>query len=150
VNAIIGITFVAAAPAAWLYFRSRHGAETVADKRGNRKPEGKTADTRTRRRYKAASVAPGEDCCGAVAALKDQRFLLEEVPRLPLEACDRVGGCQCTYRNFADRRSGDDRRNIYGSLSGSGGMGMSGANHRSGMDRRAFMDGELDDLEFLN
>lgn len=169
-NTFFGITLIAAAPAAWLYLRSRHdsGDASVAGRSGRREQsrgkaaarkapsrkksvsvdENSTPGARTRRHFKATSIHKGDDCCHAAADLHGKRFLLEEVPMLPLEACDRIGDCQCVYRNHADRREGDDRRNVYGALSKAGEIGMQGANKRSGMDRRAGTDEEFDDIEF--
>ena len=163
VNTFFGITLIAAAPAAWLYWRGRNGApnasaakqargKSAAGKIRARKPvstdENATLGARTRCHFKATSIHKGDDCCHSAEKLHGKRFLLEDVPMLPLESCDRIGDCKCVYRNHADRRAGDDRRHLYGSLSKAGEIGMQGANKRSGMDRRAGSDDEYDDIEF--
>ena len=45
-----------------------------------------------------------EGCCRAAESITGNRFLADEVPRLPLEGCD-FAGCQCTYKLFDDRRA---------------------------------------------
>ena len=54
-------------------------------------------------------VATGSDCCDAVRALENARFLDAEAPRLPLRDCD-APKCECVYRRFDDRR--DEPRRI--------------------------------------
>ena len=98
--------------------------------------------------YRAASVRPCENACAAALAAQSHRILLEETPRLPLDTCDRIRECACTYEQHTDRRSGDDRRNTFGSLSKVGAIGHEGINCRSGLDRRAGADSEFDDIEF--
>ena len=61
--------------------------------------------------YRAVQVRSGLDSCGAVDAVKSQRFLASAAPMLPLPDCDRVS-CGCRYDKFSDRRSGEDRRLI--------------------------------------
>tara|TARA_R110002096_G_scaffold154_14_gene826 strand:- start:4410 stop:4799 length:390 start_codon:yes stop_codon:yes gene_type:complete len=53
-------------------------------------------------------VAGSEACCRAAKILAGQRFLTDEIPKLPLEQCD-VANCYCTYKLFDDRRT-DERR----------------------------------------
>jgi len=91
----------------------------------------------TRKQFKSIEVCPGPVCCGAAMDMAGKRQLLEHSPRLPLDKCDRIRDCNCTYINHSDRRAGDDRRNPYGSLSKAGQIGMREANKREGMDRRA-------------
>jgi hypothetical protein len=53
----------------------------------------------------------GKDCCDAAQALRGQRFLSAEAPKVPLKGCT-AGRCTCTYAHFDDRRSGIDRRRV--------------------------------------
>ena len=53
-------------------------------------------------------VAGSEGCCRTAKILASQRFLTDEIPKLPLDQCD-VANCQCTYKLFDDRRT-DERR----------------------------------------
>ncbi|MBT8103172.1 MAG: hypothetical protein KJO95_09405 [Gammaproteobacteria bacterium] len=48
------------------------------------------------------------ECCQAIQAIADQRFLSEDTPMLPLRSCD-AATCNCTYERFDDRRT-DSRR----------------------------------------
>ena len=145
VNTLLGLSIVAAAPAAWFYLRSKGSASQPELRSKKQKP---AAMPGKRRNFKAASIHPGEVCCQEVTRRANERFLLDEVPRLPLEACDKVNECSCTYRNHADRRSGEDRRELFGSLSKSGGLNARDDNQRSGMDRRSSVDTDFDDIEF--
>lgn len=49
-----------------------------------------------------------KNCCEAVRSIAGDRFLSNDVPKLPLESCD-VHNCQCTYKLYDDRRT-DFRR----------------------------------------
>ena len=61
--------------------------------------------THTRSRFRGVQLNPNQDdCCDAVRASIGQRFLSNEVPMLPLEACDSAD-CRCTYELFEDRRT---------------------------------------------
>jgi hypothetical protein len=90
-----------------------------------------------RKTFKSIEICPGSDSCQVAMDHAGKRILLEHSPRLPLDRCDRINDCNCTYINYSDRRAGDDRRNPYGSLSQAGAIGMRDANKRAGMDRRA-------------
>ena len=67
--------------------------------------------------YHAVGIAHEKNCCSAVIALKDQRFLSRIAPTLPLLACD-VASCRCRYQHFEDRRAGSDRRAVAKFVSG--------------------------------
>ena len=60
-------------------------------------------------RWHAVSVVSTSQSCEAARALKERRFLGKEAPRLPLPQCPRSAQCNCTYRKYADRRSGPRR-----------------------------------------
>lgn len=49
-----------------------------------------------------------KECCQAARELEGQRFLGNQVPMLPLKACD-AAECRCAYERFDDRRA-DARR----------------------------------------
>ncbi len=60
--------------------------------------------------YASASVVIEEDqCCQAAATIAGKRYLMAEVPMLPLDGCTRVDACPCKYQKFSDRRQ-EDRR----------------------------------------
>lgn len=63
-----------------------------------------------RRRFHAVSIEPCQNACVAVNALKGKRFLASEAKHLPVPGCDNMTACQCRYHHYADRRSGQDRR----------------------------------------
>jgi hypothetical protein len=77
----------------------------------------KTAESAvgTRLPYHAISCRSGAGNCAAVEALKDQRFLVEDAPQLPLADCTSSERCKCKYLHHEDRRdTDDDRRALYG------------------------------------
>jgi hypothetical protein len=65
----------------------------------------KTVDNR----WHAVSVVSGSQSCAAARALKERRFLSREAPRLPLPDCTQAELCRCSYRKYADRRTGPRR-----------------------------------------
>jgi hypothetical protein len=146
---ILGFSIAAAVPVAWYFLRGESEAKNnVSVPKKNLKQTANPEQKQARRNYKGASIHPGEHCCQAVRELGKTRFLVEEAPRLPLERCDRIGECLCKYDNHPDRRNSDDRRNVYGSMSTAGEIGMRDSNHRSGMDRRASTKNEFAGIEF--
>ena len=55
--------------------------------------------------YRGVEIVAGpHGCCGAVKAIRGQRYLPDEVPRLPLDACD-ADECGCSFELFDDRRT---------------------------------------------
>jgi hypothetical protein len=60
-------------------------------------------------RFHAVSIEPCSHACAAVMAMRGKRYLATEVSSLPVLGCD-ASRCQCTYKHFADRRTGHDRR----------------------------------------
>jgi hypothetical protein len=98
-----------------------------------------------RKNFKSIEICPGPVCCKAAVDHAGKRLLLERSPRLPLDKCDRIRDCNCTFINHSDRRASDDRRNPYGSLSTSGAIGMRDANQRAGMDRRSSSNTDSED-----
>ncbi|HJS21073.1 MAG TPA: hypothetical protein VJ764_00325 [Steroidobacteraceae bacterium] len=60
-------------------------------------------------------VTPGH-ACDAANSLKGHRFLSKEAPRLPLASCPSPEYCRCTYRHYADRRTGKRRASDRGEL----------------------------------
>ena len=74
--------------------------------------------------YRAVSIVAPQASCREARRLRHIRFLLDEVPRLPLSECPQRLTCTCSYRKFPDRRlterrdiasssrwfAGDDRR----------------------------------------
>ena len=65
-------------------------------------------------RYRGVQVVTdNQSCCRAARKISSQRFLSNEVPRLPLDDCN-TKDCQCTYRLFDDRRTGTRRLSDFG------------------------------------
>jgi hypothetical protein len=59
--------------------------------------------------YRAVSLAPSSKCHAAAKDGAGKRYLLSEVPRLPLANCTMPANCSCKFRKHADRREGDRR-----------------------------------------
>lgn len=57
-----------------------------------------------RKTWHAVSVVTKTGGCGASRAIRQQRFLSAEAPRLPLVGCSNPEGCTCAYKHFDDRR----------------------------------------------
>lgn len=53
-------------------------------------------------------IVDKQNCCQAALAIADKRFLVEQIPKLPLADCDQAQ-CGCGYDRFDDRRN-DARR----------------------------------------
>ncbi len=64
--------------------------------------------------FRGVAILPGKCPCSAVLELGSCRYLLNDVPMLPLQDCSQPE-CDCYYVNFDDRRE-DDRRHPFGSL----------------------------------
>ncbi len=64
--------------------------------------------------FRGVAILPGKCACSAVLELGSDRFLLNDVPKLPLQDCSQPE-CDCYYVNSDDRRD-DDRRHPFGSL----------------------------------
>jgi len=60
-------------------------------------------------RWSAVSVVCTGAGCAAAQALKGQRYLGSQAPRLPLADCPTPAACACVYRKYPDRRAGPRR-----------------------------------------
>jgi hypothetical protein len=54
--------------------------------------------------WKAIAVEASANCCEAARRHAGKRFLIPEVPRLPLKECGSPH-CECKYRHYDDRRA---------------------------------------------
>lgn len=78
---------------------------------GNPGTETKTTEnkTNTKNGYRGVQVVvQKKDCCQAALAIADKRYLIDQIPKLPLTDCD-ADSCRCAYARFDDRRT-DTRR----------------------------------------
>jgi hypothetical protein len=66
--------------------------------------------------YMAASIDYQDAACSSVKAMRYKRFLVKEVPQLPLPSCTKPR-CGCKYVYHKDRRSSVDRRRFESILS---------------------------------
>ncbi len=74
-----------------------------------RRSSDQTPHAPAQNRFHAVSIEPCSHACAAARGLRGKRFLAEEVMSLPVEGCD-ASRCQCTYKHYADRRNGEERR----------------------------------------
>jgi hypothetical protein len=61
--------------------------------------------TRTASHWHAVAIKPKGQCCEAVQACRNARFLSSDAPRLPLAECSTSETCTCVYKHHADRRA---------------------------------------------
>jgi hypothetical protein len=102
--------------------------------RGSRSPMRRNSDKRTSKtdnRFHAVTIEPCSHACSAVKVFEGERFLAYEVSRLPVAGCD-ASRCQCTYKHYADRRSGEERRHASTAMNAQ----FNRQEHREGGDRR--------------
>ena len=59
--------------------------------------------------WSAVSIVCTSASCAAARALKGQRFLSADAPRLPVADCTSAETCPCVYRKHSDRRAGPRR-----------------------------------------
>ena len=130
---------VSAVLAMYMYQRHVAGTRTTEDFSavGKAKASDRKLDrpARQRKDFRAVSIKPGAHACKAACALASKRGFSSQTPRLPLAACD-AEKCSCSYVRHTDRRDMDERRSLFGCLSGSSQIGVA-QNHRTGADRRA-------------
>ena len=67
--------------------------------------------------YAAVSIYPCLEACPAAWKIQGERFLAGQVPKLPLAECDQAT-CSCSYREHEDRRTGEERRDMWGHFGG--------------------------------
>jgi hypothetical protein len=65
--------------------------------------------------YRAVSIRSATVRCVAIGDTEGERYLVEDnnAPHLPHAVCGSEK-CACKYVHHGDRRSGDDRRSIFG------------------------------------
>jgi hypothetical protein len=97
------------AAVAWLVSRIRRGNVEV-----QQASQPKTLKSTSA--FHAVSVKYSSDACNAAKAMTGNRILATAAPRLPLPECD-AAECRCGFAHHDDRRSGEDRRNPFGSRS---------------------------------
>jgi hypothetical protein len=59
-------------------------------------------------RFHAVTIVAGRHACPDARALRDQRFLSQDAPALPLKNCGSPD-CECRYEHYQDRRKGKRR-----------------------------------------
>jgi hypothetical protein len=84
--------------------------------------------------YPAVAVITGSNCCPAVKLLKGTKKLAAAMPSLPLPDCTMRRECQCRFKKYADRRSEDEDRRMFGASERS--VWYSGEQRRKSPTRR--------------
>jgi len=73
-----------------------------------------TVNKTTKAHFRGVQIVAGDEgCCRAAKILSGQRFLSDEIPKLPLDQCDATE-CRCSYKLFNDRRTGERRLSDFG------------------------------------
>jgi hypothetical protein len=80
--------------------------------------------------FRAISIVATSTSCRQSKVIRGKRFLVADVPRIPLPSCPHPAICECRYRKFADRRL-EDRRDI------ATGQWYSGLERRRSLGRRS-------------
>lgn len=118
------------------FVRKRSGSENV------RPVERRVSTSATGTKFHAVSLKYAANACDAAKDMEGRRFLSSAAPKIPLPECDALE-CKCRFVHHKDRRSGDDRRNVWGQGFGSGSTGQYPKEQRKGSDRR---DGSPDEF----
>ena len=82
--------------------------------------------------FEAASVKPATNACGEAREMRGKRYLIQDVPSLPLSGCSNSAKCACRYEYWEDRRQDEDRRSAYHGIA----EHYAASERRSGRDRR--------------
>lgn len=114
------------------FFLSRRRAENAPE---TPLSHGHSSKNETANEYHAVSLKSLTSACAAAKALQGERFLSSSAPKLPLSECD-AATCKCRFVHHSDRRSGEDRRDVYGSALGGGGTGQFKKEQRNQGERR--------------
>jgi hypothetical protein len=105
-NLLFSFNLVSAGPQPQSVGGKKAAVRGAASKAQERRASGQISQVRS---WKAASVNPGRGACEASRVLAGKRFLLNEIPHLPLTACD-AARCDCKYAHHNDRRNPEHER----------------------------------------
>jgi len=84
--------------------------------------------------FHAVSLKFTNNACDAARSMEGKRFISGAAPHIPLPDCDALK-CHCRFVHHKDRRSGNERRNTWGTnISGDTGRHPGEKRHRP--DRR--------------
>jgi len=85
-------------------------------------------------KHPAVTIAMPARCCEAVSALKGERILATQAPKLPMPACTMPEQCHCRFQKYSDRREDDHGRRFRFGRDRS--MWYSGSQRRQSCGRR--------------
>jgi hypothetical protein len=129
VDIVFSVIAIALLIGLFIFVRKRPASEAARPAR----PATKMSDTGSR--FHAVSIRYGSGACDAAREMEGRRFLSSAAPKLPLPGCN-AAECRCRFKHHEDRRSGQDRRNVWGQGFGSGTTGQYPKEQRKGRDRR--------------
>lgn len=128
-DVVTSIIAIAALIVLFVFVRKRSNRENI------RPVERRVANPAAGTKFHAVSLKFYPNACQAAQEMEGRRFLSSAAPRIPLADCD-APECKCRFIHHKDRRSGDDRRNVWGQGLGSGSTGNYRKEQRKGTDRR--------------
>ena len=126
----VSIVLILILGAAFLLSRRRAGHTSATTS-----SHGHSSKNETANEFHAVSLSSLASACAAAKALQGERFLSNSAPKLPLPECG-AATCKCRFIHHSDRRSGEDRRDIYGSALGGGRTGQFKQEQRNQGERR--------------
>jgi hypothetical protein len=130
VDIVVSFIAIAVLVALLIFVRRRAAAENARPA-----PRPMTKSSSSSSRFHAVSIRYDSSACAAARSMEGRRFLSGAAPKLPLPECD-VAVCKCRFRHHSDRRTGKDRRNIWGQGFGAAATGSFPQEKREGGDRR--------------
>jgi hypothetical protein len=134
-NMITGILVIVVLVIVYVVAR-RSGSSKAAHTSKKVRPEARrSGSAKSDTSFHAVSLRFPSSACEAAKAMRDERFLSNAAPRLPLPDCD-VQTCKCRFVHHKDRRAGDDRRDTYGQGFGGGSTGEHEEEQRKSGERR--------------
>lgn len=66
--------------------------------------------------WHSVSVIATREACAAAVALRGQRYLPGDAPKLPLKECTQQRQCVCAFKHHSDRRAGPRRSSETGGM----------------------------------
>ncbi len=117
---------------------SGQGAAEAASKTRSRSQEkyARQRDADLSFPYRAAEIVVEKRACNAVLGLAGTRFLMDEVPHIPVRGCD-ARKCSCIYLHHEDRRDNSgDRRAEFSALTQAYNTNLGNPERRGGRGRR--------------
>ena len=126
---VTSIIAIAALVVLFVFVRKRANHENV------RPVQRRVSSSESGTKFHAVSIKFAANACDAAREMEGRRFLSGAAPKIPLPDCD-ASECKCRFIHHKDRRSGDDRRNVWGQGFGAGSTGNYPKEQRKSPERR--------------